>query len=187
MAFLQVWLAHKTSPPLDLRHMLPVQLLLALPGGHRLRAGLSHRRRWAVGARDGSAEAAAHFTCSLSDPRIKALVRSTKSVHANAQASVKRACVCNACHYPRDAFSPSVTFGSILTFVSCCRAPAAKWAQRQLPACGRGIGSGAISVRCHLPDFQVTNRPGQWDLLIWLLYLTASQAPLRKYNNAKKA
>lgn len=66
-------------------------------------------------------------------------------------------------------------------------APAAKWAQNQLPAHGRGIESGANSDRHHLPNFQVNNRPRQQDTLIWLLYLTASKTPLRRCSNANKA
>lgn len=105
--------------------------------------------------------------------RIKAIVRSTGSLHANAQASPKRACVCNACHYPGGAFSQSRTVGTALTVASRRRAPAAKWAQKQLPAHRRGLRSGANSDGCHLPNFQVNNRPGQRDTLFWLLYLTA--------------
>lgn len=76
--------------------------------------------------------------------------------------------------------------GYILTFVSRCRAPAAKWTEKQLPAHGKGIRSGAKSDRYHLPNLQFNNRPGQYHALIWLLYLTASKSPLRIHNNAKK-
>jgi len=93
--------------------------------------------------------------------RIKAIIRSAESVHTNTEASSKRACVCSACHYPGDAFSPS-----ILTFASCSRAPAAKWAQKQPPVHGRGVGSGANSDGCRLPSFPDNKRPGQSDTLL---------------------
>lgn len=105
---------------------------------------------------------------------------------ANAQASFKWACVCDACHYPGDASSPSGTFGSVLMFVSCCRATAAKRARTQLPAHARGIRSAANTGRCRLPSFLVSKRSAQSGSFIWLLCPTASKASLKRCSNVKK-
>lgn len=61
----------------------------------------------------GRAGAAAPSPAPLVTSKSKSIIRSAQSALANTQATLKCACICDACHYPGDAFSPSVTFSHL--------------------------------------------------------------------------
>lgn len=139
--------------------MLPCTLLLSSPGSTDWALAFLTK---AAGLQGRGMEGWGHGTAASVTGKDKSHPRLNQT-----HVSLTWACIWTACPWE----TPSLQALHLVASHIYQLLQSSKWAQKQLPAPGRGVRSGANSDRCHLPNFPVNDWPGRWGTLIRLLCL----------------